>query len=238
MPSAKARHFVLGMSHSVAIARANDAPDISVITLAGRRAATCPAVIDGRIDGAAPGQVRSLFLALYGNAHSGIGLPEKNPPIWTTTRHGKPVPETHKDRFLVPRSELEKAVGQRLRLLRADFETYRKANRGVPIFAIATPPPVGDAEHILKHPGNFKDLLENGVAPVSLRVEIYRMQIDHMREYALKTDIEFIPPPVEAMNPDGTLPDYFWNRDPSHGNVEYGKLVLAQIKDRIAALPA
>ena len=235
-----ARHLILGMSHSGAIWRAHraasDADDFLVIPLTGKHQPTSPQVNNGHIEGAHPSHIRSLFLALYGNTYNSIAMLERTPPIWTKNRAGEPVPAEKSGRKKMHRATLRKMLQRALQPVARDYRNYRAAYPEAAIFAIGTPPPVLDAKHIETYPGAFAKDLNRGVAPASLRLAVYEIQIEIMREMAVAESIAFIPPPPEAVTVAGGLAPAFWNRDPSHGNSAYGALVLEQIRKAASQL--
>ena len=236
----RARHFVIGMSHANTLAHAHRAagspPEYLVIPLTGRRAAMAPDVVDGTIVGTMPGQVRSLFLALYGNAHNSFALVEQDPPIWTKTADGRKVPPETSGRRKMSRGAIRRRLSRALMPVQSDFAAYRKAYPDAAVFVVGTPPPICDEDHIRANPSAFADRLEQGVAPASLRVAVYAIQMELIAEFAAAEGFEVIAPPPEAVTPAGELAPAYWNRDPTHGNPAYGKLVFEQIRATATAL--
>lgn len=96
---------------------------------------------------------------------------------------------------------------------------------------VAAPPPVGDNEHIANNPGGyFSDKVHLGVAPAALRRKLYSLHETVLREFCERESIDLLPPPPEAVTPDGFLERRFWRNDPTHANAAYGQLVVDQIR--------
>lgn len=95
---------------------------------------------------------------------------------------------------------------------------------------VESPPPVPSEAHIRKHPGVFREMIdERGVSPALLRYKIWRL---HSRLYAkacAELDVEFLPVPSEMQDDRGMMVERAWNPDPTHGNALYGSAVIAKL---------
>lgn len=100
-----------------------------------------------------------------------------------------------------------------------------------PILHVSAPPPIQDGDHIMNNPGSyFADKRHLGVTPSSLRLKLYTLHEKILSEFCSEEGIRFLPPPPDAVTPEGFLEPRFWRRnDPTHANALYGGLVLDQI---------
>ena len=101
----------------------------------------------------------------------------------------------------------------------------------VPKYHLTPPPPIGDLEHIRKYPGLFQDQMHMPLAPDDFRLKVYRLQCAIYDEYCENLGVGIIRPPEQAVDERGLLASDYWANDPTHGNEEYGRLVLGQIKE-------
>lgn len=117
-------------------------------------------------------------------------------------------------------------------LLTALYEAFPGAKRAY----LNPPPPIGDWEHIKHHPGAFAGKIQCGPAPDALRIALYRIQTDCFRSLAEKNGAMFIEPDPSTITPEGFLAKGYFNRDPTHGNAAYGKLMLKKVIDEAGLL--
>jgi hypothetical protein len=105
---------------------------------------------------------------------------------------------------------------------------------------VAPPPPKADEAHIRRrHETAFVagGLVEKGITPAPVRLKLWRLQIELSRRLCEEWRIGFIPPPSEALTPDGYLDPAYYANDATHANAEYGRLVLRQLEAFVAAAP-
>lgn len=96
--------------------------------------------------------------------------------------------------------------------------------------AVLPPPPIKQDDWILKYPGVFKDKIDKlGVRPAHLRQEFWRYQYDFCRRDTQQRGLVFIDLPEEGETPNGLLKPSYYADDPTHGNVDYGQLLLAHL---------
>ena len=78
-------------------------------------------------------------------------------------------------------------------------------------------------------------LFDNGlreVSPAPLRYKLWRLEAEIEAEVCRASGIELLPVPPAALTGSGFLrPDCYL--DPMHANAAYGRLVLAQLMERL-----
>lgn len=103
---------------------------------------------------------------------------------------------------------------------------------------LSPPPPKEDAAHILKrHESDFAKagILTKGVSPAPLRLKMWRLQISVLEKLTKEWDIEFLPPPAQALDANGFLAPAYYADDATHGNASYGALLIEQISGLLAS---
>jgi len=221
--------LILGESHCTAISRA--------IVDSGETNLTA---IDVRV-GAGPSKINEelfanlnpcrLILAFGGTEHNILGLVEAEPRfdfIWP------PFEDFIGDRCLVPASALEELLAWRMHSALTRALSVRE-RFSCPVYALAPPPAFRVVDERAKLPSAFNDLLAAGIAPGTVRRKLYAMQCDLARAAYAKEDITYIPAPPAAVDEDGYLLRALWNKDPTHGNRTYGRLVVDHLKDVLDA---
>lgn len=98
---------------------------------------------------------------------------------------------------------------------------------------VAPPPPFAALDGSEKLPRVFAPLLERGIAPASVRLKWYLLQISLLEEDCGAAGIGFLPTPDAVRDPSGYLRREFWDNDPTHGNAAYGAAVVEQIRAHI-----
>jgi hypothetical protein len=231
---------VIGMSHVEALRYAlpPDQGRIEIINVTQRRAGM-PKISSTDWLGA-PDAFRNRFKAtlnreshfismLGGNYHSAVGLIE-HPRRFDFFEPHQDETELDPDRQLIPydamRAMFERRLAPYLRWL-GDLAPLFAGKR----FHLCAPPPIASEERIKSFPGAFKTRLPQGVTPARIRAKLYRLQSDIFRARCSELQMDCLLPPMSASDTDGFLKKECWSRDPTHGNVAYGRLVLQQIKD-------
>jgi hypothetical protein len=171
-----------------------------------------------------------LVLAFGGTEHNIIGLIEAEPKfdfIWP------PFDDFDVGKCLVPANAIEEVLRQRLQsgLGRALMVRQRFAAR--PTYALAPPPPFRAMDDKATLPKAFAELIEAGIAPASVRRKFYAVQCEMMRRAYAKHGIQLISAPGAATDEDGYLLRNLWNRDPTHGNPAYGRLVVENLREKL-----
>lgn len=132
-------------------------------------------------------------------------------------------------RKLVPQGLIRAALIARMRSAKGRTEKIR-SQFDCPFIWVAPPPPFGDLEGTQKWPTAFVSIVEQGIAPKEIRQKWYSAQIDLLQEDCRQAGIGFMPAPAQALDEQGFLRREFWDRDPTHGNAEYGAAVIDQMK--------
>lgn len=232
-------HFLaIGHSHIVCIAQAaatqRDAR-VTVVNLRelARQLDAGPFVSPSDLANALPeaGTVDALILLPGGNAHNILTLIEDEVPFWVAT--GRP-PSTE-GRQIIPRAvmkaHLMKAVLSQHEQCRAAIDCFPEARR----YVLCPPPPVGDWDHVARHPGVFRETLERGPAPAEVRLSVYAILRECIAEVAATLDAIYVDLYDQASGADGFLAAEYLNPDPTHGNTDYGKMILSRMAKEVAA---
>jgi hypothetical protein len=174
---------------------------------------------------------RELIVSLIGgNKHNILGLLNHPRPFDFVLPEEPDLPFTPGAECVpvdLVADSLAKRAANELDLLRL----LRKATT-VPMVHMESPPPNPSVDHIRRHPGVFKDRIDElGVAPVHLRYKLWRVHSSVVRSACAEAGIGFVPVPREAMDAQSMLLEPAWADDPTHGSTWYGALVLKQILD-------
>jgi hypothetical protein len=130
---------------------------------------------------------------------------------------------------IIPSSLVEATMRHAMEFGLAILSALREATE-LPIWHIQSPPPILSETHILAHPTQFKEAIEEyGVAPATLRWKLWQLQSQLYQEACEAANIHFLPTPALARDPNGFLMEAGWSQDPTHANSWYGELVLAQL---------
>ena len=219
--------LVLGESHCTAISRAlrHDIQD-QFITIDVRTGADASKINFDLFSRIAP---RTLVLAFGGTEHNIIGLIEAEPKfdfLWP------PFDDLDPARCLIPASAVEQLLHNRMQSALGRAMAVRE-RFDCPTYAVAPPPPFLTIDEKALLPKSFAGLIEAGIAPAPLRRKLYALQCEVMLRAYKRHGIEMIPAPAGATDEDGYLHRWMWNRDPTHGNRNYGKLVLDHLRNKL-----
>jgi len=105
---------------------------------------------------------------------------------------------------------------------------YKSAPDAVRMY-LNPPPPISDFSHIQKYPGIFLSKLELGPAPNELKMQLYRIQRNALRNLSEQEKATFVDVEPALLNSEGFLDSKYFNHDPTHGNAAYGKVMLEKI---------
>lgn len=100
------------------------------------------------------------------------------------------------------------------------------------VFHISPPPPKADNAFVANHlETRFRDeaIAARGPARPSLRLKVWQVQDEVLRQLCDELGMELLPPPPEALDAEGFLIPHYYGRDATHANRRYGELVLRQI---------
>jgi len=113
---------------------------------------------------------------------------------------------------------------------------------------LGTPPPKADNEAIRRgmqvHADFFTELASDlsldpekaELAPACLRLKLWLLLQQMMRETAERLAVEFWPVSASAMTEEGYLRPEYWGEDATHANAAYGALMLDEYEKRLFAL--
>lgn len=113
---------------------------------------------------------------------------------------------------------------------------------------LGTPPPKSDNEAIRRgmqfHADLFTQLASDLcldpekalLAPAFLRLKLWFLLQQMMRETAERLALEFWPVSASAMTDEGYLRPEYWAEDATHANAAYGALMLDEYEKRLVAL--
>lgn len=240
----KIRVFIVGDSHTDAIKRALSVRRIPLETQIEFSAYRYSVTKNGKVIGDLSTEaivdristfgVQDIVVStIGGNQHQTLSLVQ-HPIPFELYELGESLPKVDaKPPTIVPRAQMldffEKGIrggdGKRMQHLRA--------NASCQILHLVPPPPKEDAAHIIKRfETKFAELglLEKGVSPATLRLKMWRLQVEILRKLTAEFDIGLLFPPVNALTSEGFLDPVFYANDATHGNVAYGELVLQQLE--------
>lgn len=222
--------LILGESHTNAVARAIEVAgedDFVAIDVRNKGEATSGGKIN--FDSFAGYRPKHLVLAFGGTEHNILGLIETEPRfdfVW-------PPYETIEDgRTLVPSMAIQDLLAKRLQTaLQRAIDV--KARFNCSVRALAPPPPFLAFDERAKLPSAFAPLIEAGITPASVRLKLHAVLCTAMQKAYLEHGIELILAPLNSQDENGFLLRTLWNKDPTHGNATYGRLVLEHLKEEL-----
>jgi hypothetical protein len=130
-------------------------------------------------------------------------------------------------------SGIRNGDGKSLRALRAATEAR--------VVHIIPPPPKGDNEFIQQHHESVfanEGIAARGVSSPALRLKFWSLQTRVLEDLCRESGIEMMMPPATARDKAGFLARDYYAEDATHGNWQYGELVLREIESRYASEPA
>jgi hypothetical protein len=167
-----------------------------------------------------------VFSMIGGNFHNVFGLIE-HPTRFDFTYPD--IEELHtEERVLVHYGMLREYfienMGQVLNALKV-----LTAKIAFPIHHISSPPPSFSEAPILANPKSFAPLLHLGIAPPHLRLKLYRLHTDIIRDHCQTIGVKFVEVPPNTTDERGFLLPHLCANDPTHANAAYGAIVLNQV---------
>lgn len=170
----------------------------------------------------------TLFTFIHGEEHIQLALREQPQPLdfWLPERPDlAPLP----GRQIVPLLVIERQVAAQIAKAQAILQAIRAMQPAMPVCNVVCPPTIpGDRWD----PGpGVVDPEAVAMGPLSVRLKYYLVYARQIREAARACGIESLPPPAEALGPQGYLAGGFAG-DSVHGNKRYGALVLRQMAEK------
>jgi hypothetical protein len=174
----------------------------------------------------APALLASFVL---GNDHSVFGLVNDPRPfdfVLPERPDLGPAPGAEVVPYDLMRAMLADRVKRFLVPMLSSFRTIS----GLSVRHFCSPPPIGSSQHIAQFPGMAGEKMQSlGVAPPGLRLKLWLMYAGIVAEACAEAGVEFVPAPQAAMDRAGFLDQPLWSNTPTHGNADYGRLVLFQL---------
>jgi hypothetical protein len=219
--------LILGESHCTAIARAiSDSGTDDFVAIDVRNRAAGIKVDEASFDGYSP---LHLVLAFGGTEHNLIGLIETEPKFDFLY---PPFEDFDAGRSLIPSIAIESLLDSRIRsaLQRA---LQVKSLFQCPVHVLAPPPPFFALDERAKLPSAFAPLIEAGITPSSIRRKLYTVLCKVMNRAYEINGVNCIDAPPASHDDHGYLRRTLWDKDPTHGNAAYGKLVIEHLKEQL-----
>jgi len=171
-----------------------------------------------------------LVFSLGGNLHNIFGIVENSVPF--SIGHFSDYFEQEKlGRQLIPiyvmRDEFELQYKFLFSLSKKLCAIFSKSK----IIYCNSPPPISQERLSYINQGpHFKEILNRGFAPKSLRLDLFRIQTDVVSTHAINQGAIFLDSPAEAIDNEGFLLESYCSNDFTHANLAYGQLVLKQLR--------
>ena len=171
-----------------------------------------------------------IFLSIQGNQYSIFGLVESPTPV--DFYHARlPDLAIQDGAVVVPYRTMRQVLEAALERVPRFFALAKKLF-DQPLVQCQPPPPKPSESYIRAHPGAFREELSRSrVTPPSVRLKMWTLQCEIMREMCEQAGIPFLPCPAAALDDSGYLVESAWAEDPTHGNSSYGALVLRQLAE-------
>jgi hypothetical protein len=191
------------------------------------------------------GAGRTIAVVWEGNQHNIAFLLEPDPPFRVFSATGDRQEQGEPGTW-VPREMLRSYWEESLGALRSVLDRLVARSD---VLVIGTPPPKPDAHVKAQLEGKLESdpwmrevaaargqaSSELTVSPGALRLALWSVIQDGMREEARRSGATFVPVPEAARDPAGFLADAYSAVDLTHANAEYGGLMWAQIEAAVAA---
>jgi hypothetical protein len=237
-PSAQ-RIICLGHSHTNAIAAAGCLENDNTVTVINLRKLDSafsankenfrvdPEVVQLVGDGDGP-----IFSIVGGNKHNFLGLVRHPRPFDFVLPKGSALP-LDPNAELIPFGSIKEVVERHAQRAKQQLQALAGQFEGRRLIQLESPPPATEAK-VHEFPMKFgEQVRQYGVAPVGLRHRIWRLYSTVIRTACVELGIEFLPVPPESMDEQGCLrPELTANA--THGNAQYGTLLLARMRAAIA----
>jgi hypothetical protein len=173
-----------------------------------------------------------VVLSLWGNWYNTLALVQHPEPFdFIYPSFDESVDE---NRRIIPFTQIHRTFANNIRQQLEIVGIFQSLATGQ-MLLLETPPPIEDENHILKYPGPFKEHLSQGVTPAAIRRKLWRLQSQIYQDVCRDRMIEFVNFPIEATSSGYLDPEYCFP-DPTHANVKYGELILADVEARFRRL--
>lgn len=169
----------------------------------------------------------AVCVCLGGNLHNLFGILENPTPFSVGEKLKGSTSPLSQNRAFIPRALMEEYFDSLIEktLVSLIFENFPNAVR----LYLNSPPPISDFSHIQKYPGVLQDKLDMGPPPNDLKMQLYQIQSNTLRNVAKKENATFVEVEPKLMDSEGFLNSDYYNQDPTHGNRAYGDVMLKKI---------
>lgn len=220
--------------HAAALASGRKNVDvINIANLPNYRTASAEETTAMVLEAARHKDPQALCLCLFGNEHNIAGLIDHPQPFSVGDIEMIDVSPNTEGRWFIPNSvaldSFREWLGVVPKLKRSLYSAFPKAQG----FYIPPPPPISDWAHILAYPSVFSDKLHLGPAPDTLRLTLYRLQCQVLQDAAEDCGARVIATDPQAVDRRGFLQQGLYGPDPTHGNLQYGTLMLTRIVQNV-----
>lgn len=234
------RALVVGESHSHAIAEAVAADPVRYRGIKVRRLTrkrgfnqdSTPLEEAVRMAGALRPEV-PLFLSMLGTYANILGLLSAGADYDFALTPADASESDHRPVALLPHRAVSGAFSEHIGNAHS-LKKIRYATRSS-VFLLSPPPPKQSNDYIMQ-----KFMLQQnrryrgrhvsvGVTRPELRLKLWKLEVELLKELAEREGMEFVPAPSEALNEDGFLARKYYAQDATHANSRYGSLVAEQI---------
>jgi hypothetical protein len=217
--------LIVGHSHMGALRRAN-AADNTFDFISLMKAEGLPNFLKTPLDTT---PYTAVVTTIRGSKHNVIGLVNHQKPFDFILPSDPDLP-LRQGVEILPFAVVEAMFTHECIGTLAILKKLRKKIPG-PLFTLDPPPPIPDASYIEQNASNFAEKVQQqGVAPAAFRYKLWKLQSQILQKFCQELGVIHLPVPAEALDAQGFLAQAYWHLDPTHGNPQYGALVLQQLR--------
>ena len=168
-----------------------------------------------------------LCLCMRGNLHNMVGMFEHSVPFAVGARDSGATPISLEGRRFIPRVVMKRYFegSMGIALYNQLYSRFPNSQR----LCLNAPPPVAERDLTGKDQTGFEDFIERGVAPASLRLNLFSLQSQIIRKTAAQNKARFLDLGQDIRNSDGFLSAQYQSSDFVHANRRYGEAALVRI---------
>lgn len=191
--------------------------------------------VDVMVSGLHPDDL--VVSAIGGNQHQAFSLVQHPERFSVMDEDGLPT-EDDLQSAIIPRAQIWDFFESKLRTgLEGSRLGLLKAKKEKNIYHLTPPPPKQSLDHVAR---KFEEsflkagILEKGISPPSLRLAIWKIQVDVTEKLTKEWGIKMLPNPDGSRCANGFLAHQYYGADATHANDAYGMRVLLQLEDLVA----
>ncbi len=193
--------------------------------------------IDGAIEKVKSLSANDVFVTLLrGNEFNSVGLIQ-HPRPFDVMMPGETANQMQHGAEIIPVQTLRAFFTTSLVSGYGKLLLKLKGSCAAQMACLTSPAPKEDAEHIKRGAETyFRDLgiSEIGVTPAPVRLKLWTLQQQALEAFCGANNIAYLDNPADARDEAGFLKRKYYAGDATHGNKEYGSLVLWQIACQMA----